>query len=62
MSFRSARLAADKTVAEVAKEFEVTDAAVYLWETGVTFPKGVRLKKLADFYGCSVDELLANEE
>lgn len=61
MSFRSARLAAGKTVAEVVKEFSVSDAAVYMWESGQTFPKGIRLKKIAEFYGCTVDELLNDD-
>jgi len=60
LSFRGARLTAKKTVADVVKYMEVSDAAVYMWETGQTMPKGTRLKKLADFYGCTVDELLSD--
>lgn len=58
MGFRSARLKADKTVLEVTRYLNVTDAAVYQWETGVTTPRPEKLVKLAEFYGCTVDDLL----
>lgn len=59
MSFREARVAAGKSVAEVMKHMGVTDAAVYQWETGVTMPRPDKLVRLAAFYGVTVDELLA---
>lgn len=58
MSFRSARIEAGKKVADVMAELHVTDATVYLWETGQTMPRASTLPKLAAFYGCTVDELL----
>lgn len=58
MSFRDARRKAGKTVAEVKEYMGVTDAAVYQWETGETTPRPDKLVKLAEFYGCTVDELL----
>lgn len=58
MGFRTARQKAGKTVQEVMKRLNVTDAAVYQWETGVTTPRPDKLVKLAEFYGCTVDELL----
>lgn len=58
MGFRSARLKADKTVLEVTRYLNVTDAAVYQWETGITTPRPEKLVKLAEFYGCTVDDLL----
>jgi len=59
VSFREARVAAGKSVAEVMKHMGVTDAAVYQWETGVTMPRPDKLVRLAAFYGVTVDELLA---
>ena len=44
------------------KHMNVSDAAVYMWEKGQTMPKGTRLKTLADFYGCTVDELLSDAD
>ena len=61
MSLKSARLKAGKTVKEVMKHMGVTDAAVYLWETGVSKPRTDRLLKLSEFYGCTVEELLKQD-
>ena len=61
MSIKSARLKADKKVREVMEYMGVSDAAVYQWETGETTPRPDKLIKLADFYGCTVDELLRDQ-
>ena len=62
MSFRSARLSAGLSVAQVTERLKVSDAAVYQWETGVTVPNGKRLPEIAKLYGCTVDELLAEHD
>lgn len=62
MGFREARLAAGLTVANVTASLKVSDAAVYQWETGVTIPNGKRLPEIAKLYGCTVDDLLRQEE
>lgn len=62
MGFRKARLSAGMTVAEVMKALSVTDAAVYQWETGVTMPTGKRMVEIAKLYGCTVDDLLREDE
>lgn len=59
--FRVARLNAQKTVKEVMAYMGVSDASVYLWETGCCKPTAAKLPKLAMFYGCSIDDLLADE-
>ena len=61
MGFKSARLRAGKKVADVMEHLGVSDGAVYMWETGLTFPTVEKLKKLADFYGCTTDELLRED-
>lgn len=61
MSFKNARLRAGKKVADVMEHLGVSDGAVYMWETGMTFPTVEKLKKLADFYGCTTDELLRED-
>ena len=43
---------------EVAKRLGVTPAAVALWDTGKTIPRGSLLPMVADLYGVTVDELL----
>lgn len=62
MGYRSARLAAGMSVREAAKRLSVTDAAVYMWETGQMNPRTDRLPEIASVYGVSVDELLAGKE
>lgn len=59
MSFLSARTKAGFSQAMVAKEMQVSDAAVSMWETGKTRPRAGLLLKLAGLYCCTVDELLS---
>ena len=61
MGFKEARLKAGKKVSEVVERLGVTDAAVYQWETGVYTPRRDKLVALAEFYGCTIDELLRKE-
>ena len=62
MSFRSARLKSGKRVPEVMEHMGVTDAAVYQWETGTNLPRTDKLLRLAEFYGCTVEELLEKDD
>lgn len=62
MSFLSARRKAGLSQMAVAKEMGISDAAVSMWETGKTRPRAAILSKLAKLYGCSVDELLSDDE
>lgn len=62
MGFKEARLAAGLTVQQVVKALKVSDASVYLWETGQMYPKTARLHEIADLYGCTVDELLRSRK
>ena len=60
MGFRSARIAAGKSVKDVMELLGVSDAAIYQWETGVYVPRSDKMLKLAEFYGTTVDALLRN--
>ena len=60
MGFRTARLAADKSVVEVAEAMSVSRMAVYNWENGGSYPEADKLLKLAKIYGCSVEDLLTD--
>lgn len=62
MGFKDARVKAGLSVAEVMAALNVSDAAVYQWESGKNTPKGKRLPELAKLYGCTVDDLLKEEE
>ena len=58
MSFKSARLKASKTAASTAKHMGVSVTTVFLWENGTYLPTADKLPKIADFYGCTIEELL----
>lgn len=62
MSFLSARKKAGLSQAVVSEKLGVAAAAVCQWETGKTYPDPRRLPELAKLYGCTVDELLADEQ
>lgn len=62
MGFRKAREAVGLSVAEVCRELGVSDAAVYMWETGKTMPKPARLHEIAALYNTTVDALLDNNQ
>ena len=58
MPFREMRIKANKSVLDVQKALGVSDATVYYWENWKTKPTVNNLLKLAELYGCTVDELL----
>jgi transcriptional regulator with XRE-family HTH domain len=49
------------TQAEVAKKLDYTDKSVSKWETGECVPPIEVLKKLADFYKITLDQLVSEE-
>ena len=58
MGFKQARINAGLSVRQVMKVLNVSDAAVYQWETGIYLPSAKRLTEIAKLYGVTVDELL----
>ena len=58
MGFKQARINAGLSVRQVMKALNVSDAAVYQWETGINLPSAKRLPEIAKLYGTTVDELL----
>ena len=52
------RIAKGLTQEELARELNVTQAAVTQWELGLTKPKIPLLIKLANVLACTVDDLL----
>ena len=62
MSFAAARKSTGLSQPEAARELGVDQSAVCLWETGKTLPRTALLPKLATLYGCSVDELLREDD
>lgn len=62
MSFREARVKAGLSVREAMIKLDVSDAAIYQWETGLYTPAAKRLPEIAKLYGCTVDELLTGND
>lgn len=58
MSIKKERCRCGLSQLYVAKQMNVEQAAVSQWETGKTKPRVDTLLKLAELFGCTVDELL----
>ena len=59
LSFLSARKKSGLSQAEVAEALGVSAAAVCQWETGKTVPDSRKLPRIAEVFGCTIDELLS---
>lgn len=62
MGFRTARIKSGLSVREVMEALNVSDAAVYCWETGNYTPNTKRLPEIANLYGVTIEELLSDDE
>lgn len=61
MSFKKAREAAGFSLHEAAEQIGVSFQAISLWENGKTMPKASKLLKIAEVYGCSVNDLITSD-
>lgn len=61
MSVKDARERSGMTQQDLASAIGVDQSAVSLWEIGKTQPRAKLLPKLAKILGCTVDELLADD-
>lgn len=52
------RLAKNMNQECLAKQLGIARTTVSMWETGKAMPRVDTLRKLAEIFGCSVDELL----
>lgn len=48
------------TIAQLSKAVDIPATTMYSWQNG-TQPTAEKLTKLADYFGCTVDELLGRE-
>jgi len=62
MSIRYYRRVADITQSELAVAIGVERSTVAKWETKKKLPNESKLKKIASFLGCTVDDLLREEK
>ena len=60
-SIKKYREAAGMSQEQLAARVDVHQTAVSQWENGETLPRAATLKKLAELFGCTVDELLRDE-
>ena len=58
MSFREARKKRKLTQQEVAQELGTSRVTVARWECGINNPKLDTVRKLAELYDCTTDELI----
>ena len=61
MSLKSARLKSGKSVPDVMKFLGVSDSCVYAWEKGKRRPRPGKCLKLAQLYGCTVEDLFKED-
>ena len=61
MSIRFQRRMADITQKELATGIGVERSTVAKWENKIIIPSDEKLNKVASFLGCTVDELLKEE-
>lgn len=57
--FKAMRLRAKIKLNDAAEHFGVTRQAVSSWERGDSAPKQDKLLDMANYYGCTVEELLS---
>lgn len=57
MEIRKCREKAGLTLTDVARAMNVDSAAVFRWESGEADPRANKLPRLADLFGCTIDEL-----
>lgn len=62
MRFTELREKAGLTQKQVAAALGVDQSAISFWETGANNPRASMLPKIATLYGCTVDDLLKDEE
>lgn len=61
MKFKELRQAANLTQQKVADALNVDRSTVSYWENESALPRAEQLPKLADLFGCTIDELYGRE-
>ena len=61
MKIRRCREKAGLSRPDVARAMKVDMAAVFRWETGEAYPRAEKLPRLADLFGCTIDDLYGRD-
>ena len=61
MSFRECRIRASLTQEVVAAKLGVDQTAVSNWERGKNYPIATMLPRIAELYGCTIEDLLKQD-
>ena len=61
MSFKLERVRADLRAGEAADALQVSRQTLWRWENGKDNPSVKHLIKMAEVYGCTMEDLLNNE-
>ena len=59
--FKKARMAAGITQKDAAERIGVSAITILQWEKGKNVPNKTNLPKIAEAYGCTVEDLIGNE-
>lgn len=62
MGFKSAREKCGMTQSAVARALGIDQSTICLWEIGKTKPRASLLPKIAELFGCTVDDLLKSNK
>ena len=62
MNFKNMRKKAGYGQKTVAKRLGISNTTISMWETGASLPRADLLPKIAALYGCTVDDLLRDED
>lgn len=60
-AIKSMRIARGISQFELSQILNVTQGSISQWEQGITYPSIGYLKKLATYFGCTIDELLTDD-
>lgn len=58
MKIKELRVKRNLSQADLAEKLSISRTSVYRFELGITDPGVEELKKMADIFGCSVDEIV----
>ena len=62
MKFKTFRESQNMTQDELALKLNISRSSIAMWESGKSLPRTELLIKLADIFGCTIDELVRGDE